>query len=319
MAITPRTVFSEPRNLFVFSVSVLLLGVLAGLFVSADDRPVCPYAQQSTSNTTDSLDAGAEVGDEYVANSSATADAEPRSWPCDLVDPEPDWGESEWLRHLNCMEVRSEPNRAMLAEVDEAIDLLGLTHELALKKADYLEPIAPANDLIAFLESAIEEMGVMDGQLPHRLARALTWRGESGDLERVRRLQLLARSLMPASCEVLQTDIWVRYRLAEQTSRHPSPTAWQGVRSVIDTYLAQDCPERLHQGDWNVLAEMVSVGVAAEATNGHAGHSTLIRDVAESFEVRQVEQFCREAVPANTGLRSYCKKRVLDELFLSRR
>jgi hypothetical protein len=235
------------------------------------------------------------------------------------------------------MEARGEGAEVLLAETNQAIGDLGLTPDLALKKADYVKEARTADEHIEFLDAAVTRLGVSDGRLVHRLARALTWRGELEDIERIRHLQLLSRMLTPDSCEVLQTDIWARYALAEHMAQRPSPAARHGVSHAISTYLAADChlryemgrhepsqidPGQIKSNQLEMLTEMLGVGVVAEATNGHAGESTLIRHVAESNDLRaqhdQVRSLCRAAVPAGVGLRGDCEKRLGDELFLAR-
>ncbi len=106
--------------------------------------------------------------------------------------------------------------------------------------------------------------------------------------------------------------------MAEELADEPSPAAWRGVRDVIDTYLINDCQEQRHTGQWGALAEVIGVGVAAEMSNGHDGHSSLFRQVTDAFDIHQQRTFCRRAVPDRSELRDHCQKRVGDELYLSR-
>lgn len=325
MAITPRTVLSEPINLLVFAFGIFAVGGLIGVISSVDnqeERSRCPALLAASAHGPESQrapDVGAPTPAAETDFGADVTDQAALDYTCRLVTPSQEWDEAHWLRHLDCMEARDEPADVILAEADAAIDAVGLTPELAVKKADHLEVVGSADEHIAFLNHAVQRLGVVDGQLVHRLARALTWRGHRNDVEQIRHLQLLSRMLMPDSCEVHQTDIWVRYQLAQQLAEGPAPAAWDGVQRAVRHYVERGCHERIHEGRWEALAEIVGVGVAAEATNGHSGHSSLMRDVAASFEVRQVPTFCREAVPEGTGLRSYCEKRMGDELFLSNR
>lgn len=327
MAITPRTVFSEPINLLVFAFGILAVGGLVGVFVGADDAENtihCQVQVQEPPDDSGRLDAGisaVDEGDSAGADDWAgqPVDLDSLDYTCRLEQPAPSWSEGQWLRHLGCMEARGESTEVMLAETTAAIDSVGLTPDLAVKKADYLKTVGSAEEHLQFLDRAVDRLGVVDGQLVHRLARALTWRGHSSDIERVRHLQLLSRMLMPESCEVLQTEIWSRHALAERMAEGDSTVARDGVQRAVSAYLERDCHERVHEGRWGVLAEIVGAGIAAEASNGHDGHSSLLRTVANSFDVRRLPTFCAEAVPEGTGLRSYCEKRMGDELFLSRR
>jgi hypothetical protein len=352
MAITPRTILSQPINLLLFALSIMvlggLLGVLAGVSNSRarlDTRHIPPDVEvdpnQADWNQVDSSWAGEDTGvaglDDNEPTDSRDAmvvGAEPdyRDYICRLQEPGRSWTEGQWLRHLGCMKARGEADEVLLDETTAAIDAVGLTPDLGVEKADLLKAVETPDDHIAFLDAAVTQLGVSDGRLVHRLAQALTWRAEADDIERIRHLQLLSRMLMRDSCEVQQTEIWVRYALADKLAEAPSPAAWHGAKRAIASYVADDCHERLDRvpqvqgrsdrGRPDVLAEIVGVGVVAEATSGHSAQSTLIRQVVDSYELRgrpdQVSSFCREAVPAGVGLRAECEKRVADELFLSR-
>lgn len=320
MAITPRTVLSEPINLLMFAMGVVAITSMVVVFGGGDAD--CPrtanHADAGAAPDVARLDS-ADARSDWPAAASITSAAPHRlDYTCQLAEPAGDWGEQQWLRHLDCMQARGEADEVLLAEVDRAIGAVGLTPELAVHKADLLATVGTADEHIAFLHGAVRELGVVDGRLVHRLSRALVWRGQRSDLEHIRHLQLLSRMLMPESCRVLETDVWAHYMMAQDAADPDSTAAWQGVQRAVRTWTAQGCHERVHQGRWDVLAEMVGVGVAAEATNGHDGHSSLIREVTDAYEVRQVPVLCRDAVPANTGLRSYCEKRIGDEQFLAR-
>ncbi|MFP4601267.1 MAG: hypothetical protein ACLFVJ_23670 [Persicimonas sp.] len=321
MAITPRTILSHPLNLLLFGLGVLGVGGLIGLFVCAGEVESQRHAAP-VGAVVDELDAG--LGPASDAGSAASASDRSRSasayqdYACQLEQPDDGWSEGQWLRHIDCMEARSEHYAVLLAETNEAIEAAGLSVELAVLKADYLEVEGSPDEHIAFLEQAYAELGVVDGRLAHRLSRALVWRGQAEDVERVRHLQLLSRTLLDGSCEVLQTDIWARFLMAEELAGEGSPAAWRGVRDAIDTYLINDCQQQRHTGKWGALAEIIGVGVAAEMSNGHDGHSSLFRQVTDAFDIHQQRTFCRRAVPDRSEWRDHCRKRVGDELYLSR-
>jgi hypothetical protein len=189
-----------------------------------------------------------------------------------------------------------------------------------------LKWIGTLDQQIEFLETAVQGLGVVDGQLVHRLSRALIWRGDRADLERIRQLQHLARMLEPDDlferCELRQTDIWARFMIAKdaELAHGAIPLApRRGVQRAVRNYIATGClVRRLGQGQWKAMSEIVGVAIAAEASNGHDGLSNMIRRVAESYPIPRVSEFCRAAVPAGVELRDDCEKRVGDELFLAR-
>lgn len=324
MAITPRTILSRPLNLLVFILGVLGVGGIIGLGISSDSSECDAWKRSAPSEASQDLDAGTpkesvdasstQWGEEHSAAPGFNLD-----YTCQLERPSSDWSEEQWLRHFDCMQARGASDEALLEKTEAAIDSLGLTHELAISKADLLAKVADSAEHRAFLEDAVNQIGVMDGRLVHRLSRALAWNVEREDIERIRHLQLLSRTLREGDCEVAQTDIWVRYLMAERLAEKPSPAADQRVGDAVDAYLDGGCHEQRHSGQWDALAEVVGVGLAAERTNGHDAHSLLIRQIAEAYRIHRVDAFCEQAVPEHGDLRAYCEKRVGDELFLSQR
>lgn len=332
MAITPRTILTRPLHLVLFLLGALAVGGLVGWIVAqekpdgagedgaravdASDEFERDDAQPSIGDAGQSEDLGIDDTDRWRP---AGAEFDRRDHQCTLVEPEADWTEAHYLRHLDCMEERDEPSAERLEATDEALEAVGLTEKLAVEKADLLRERDRERAHLAFLEKAVDELDTGDPELLHRLARALTWRGEPEDLERIRHLQLLSRSMASNECEALQTDVWTRYLLAHRFAERPSPAAFDAVREAIDIYRGRDCAEKRHTGKWDALAEVVGVGVAAEQVDGHGAHGALIREVAHSFKILDPERLCERAVPDRDGLRGHCEDRLTDELHLSER
>ena len=325
MAVTPRTVLSDPINLMVFVLAAIGMAALVALYFDAKTDSSCRYEYTSGAAPM-VLDAGPPRSGPPPASPAttrppvATDGASADDSVCIVGRPADHWSAERWVEHLDCMEASGESFEVLLAETTRAVQAVGPTHTLAVRKADYLAHVGTLDDQIAYLEGALVDLGqVDDGQLVHRLVRALTWRGRRSDFDRISLGEGLSSALLPDSCRALQTKIWVRYVLAERAFGGHAAPAWERVRQSINDYVSRDCQARVHEGRWDVLAEIVGAGVVAEASNGHTGHSTLIGHAVESFEIRNVPALCREAVPAGLSLRQDCQKRVRDELFLSRR
>ncbi|AWV88269.1 hypothetical protein [Bradymonas sediminis] len=320
MAITPRTVLSQPISFTVFSLASIGLVAVLGIILGAQrSQPAQPPAYSAP------LVMPAPT---HSVTRLSYHSPEP---PCDLTAPERQWSAAKWVRHLDCMEARSYPNRVLLGEANKAISRVGLKPALALRKSDYLKAIAPLEQQIDFLRSAVNGLGVVEGKLVHRLRRALVWRAKESDLDEIRSLEDLSSRLpTPARedlCEVRQTDIWTQFLIGE-TLESPGiedgsnsilrSVADQSVQRAIRTYIALDCIDQIHEGERESLAELAGVAIAAEASNGHSGQSTLLRKMAASYQILNIPEFCRQAVPANIDLRQTCEKRVGDELYLAR-
>jgi|GEM_PF-3796580 len=320
MAITPRTIFSRPAFFTLFSLSAIALIAAAGIFIGqhkqTDKLTNCPRYSEAE------LLALRGPGPKVLP---------PRPTSCAIFTPENQWSAARWERHLECMEGQKVRSRVLLGEANKAISQVGLTPQLALRKSNYLKAIAPLEQQIEFLRSAVNGLGIVEGELVHRLRRALIWRGQPSDLEEVRELEEILRHLPSAArgahCERRQTEIWAHMMVAQSlegtgiedgSNSIIRSVAHQSVQRAIRTYLGQDCAAQIHEGKRESLAELTGVAIAAEATNGHNGQSSLIRKIAQSYRILNIPEFCRQAVPAGMELRETCEKRVGDEQYLAR-
>lgn len=322
MAITPRTVLSQPIYFTIFSLAsigvIALVGILLGLQKSPSKQ--APKPTQTTSFTL--------LTPAHTVTRSVHLD---RETPCNLNTSERQWSAAQWVRHLDCMKAQKAPSRVLLGEANKAISRVGLKPDLALRKSDYLKAIAPLEEQIDFLRSAVDGLGVVEGKLVHRLRRALIWRGQQSDFDELRELEDISHRLHTTDraeqCERRQTDIWAHMMIAKSL-QNPGvedasndiirSVADQSVQRSIRTYVSLDCVSQIYEGRRDSLAELTGVAIAAEATNGHSGESSLLRKIAESYHILEIPEFCRQAVPAGLDLRQTCEKRVGDERYLAR-
>lgn len=322
MAITPRTVLSQPLHILVLTMGLLAVLALAGIVLGIKNAP--QRAARCRAAAASLHKARLQPPPGSVARVSW-----PSAPPCALDAPDASWTAAQWVRHLGCMEARNTPAQVLLVEVNTAIQVAGLAPELALKKSDYLREVGTLDEQIDFLQTAVRRLGVVDGTLVHRLSRALVWRGDQEDLEQIRHLQHLSMMLQPedfgARCEVAQTNIWALMMMAQADdaraldSADLTPRAARlNVHRVVRDYVDQGCAQQIHRGQWADLAEVVGVAIAAEATSGQNARSSLVRKVSEAFRIQDVPEFCRTAVPDGLDLRETCEKRVGDELYLAR-
>lgn len=322
MAITPRTVLSQPVYFSVFSLAAIGVIAMIGIFVGMHDSPKSPAPTPAPNHQSASISAS--------TSGVFAAKLNPHT-PCELVAPERKWSSAQWVRHLDCMEARNSPSHVLLGEANMAIHRVGLKPALALRKSNYLKQIAPLEEQIDFLRSAVNGLGVVEIKLVHRLRRALIWRGKHADLKEIRELEEISSRLQTSErtnqCEMRQTDIWARVMvaqsledsaIADEAHAIMRSVARQSVQRAVRAYLAVDCANQIHQGKRAALAELTGVAIAAEFSNAHDGHSSLLGEIAASYRIVNIPEFCRRAVPAGVDLRQTCEKRVGDERFLAR-
>lgn len=344
MAIIPRTIFSHPRHLMVF---LLTAAIIAGAAVGAalvfkkyrSAHPPGAYSARALGQLKDQREARRAFRAAQRAQLQKMADehqlkARAQSTPagCALSRPRQDWRSAEWARRLGCMEQLDHPPEALLEESDLAIEASGLSVELALKKSAYLARLNQPDAQIEFLAQAIDELGDHQGLLFRPLFRALVWRADRADFPELVRLDYLALTTrapdQQAQCQALHTQTLARLLRAQGAADDAAARGEYSsansrlmsfARRGARTYFGAGCAERIHQGDWEILAEIAGVALAVEATHHGEARSDALSEIARSFLIRDIPEFCRAALPDRIELRENCEKRVGDELFLARR
>ena len=331
MAVTPKTIFRNPAALAVGVLTVLGVGLVA-LYeykVSSDCASGCPYAMQQNQPQTEKLDVGSylEYDQPTFERIPSTGDVEPvvtthgrwHAAACGYTEPESRWSESEWSRYIDCLEERGETNDRLLDATTRGLDQMGRSLELAVRKAELLEVTATTDEQLDFLEHALEKHDTpWDARLDEMYVHASVWRGEARDIDRASRVAFDNYRALLGTCRGAQTLGWMEYAME---SRDIGPEVARSVPAgsiPLHAFINNECSTRIHEGRWNVIAEVVGAGILAEQINGHDGRSTLVRTGVESYEIRDVPALCEHAVPAQLDLRESCENRVRREIALTR-
>ncbi len=337
MAVTPRTIFNNPATLAVGLVTCVgLAAVVMDEIAGADDCVTpCPYADHETERV-EQLDVGAylnqrqpDFSTEYQPQDAEAPVAvrQPRSVSdCDGDGDFSEWNTVEWTSYLDCLERRGEHHGVVLEQTERGLEHLNRSLELAVRKGQLLAIHGTTAETIAFLERALERHDTpTDARLEEMYVRELVWRGGRLDINRayqtLRKRGDQTTEQVAATCEGKQALAWMNYALINRSTVFQNDVPkwdFRADQAFIDDYIASGCQERIHSGDWHVIAEMVGAGILAEQLNGHDGKSTMVRRAVESFEIRNVRALCRDAVPAQTDLWEECEARVRFELEMTR-
>ncbi|MGM0557327.1 MAG: hypothetical protein ACQEVA_13165 [Myxococcota bacterium] len=339
MAVTPRTIFNNPVAVAIGVVTCVgLASLVMDELAGADD---CSASSSSASDHVveddhvEELDVGAYLRHEQpeFAADARTGEAgasairrQPSTANCDGDGRVDRWTESQWTMYLDCLERRGEHHDVLLDEIDRGLDNLSRSLELAVRKGELLSIHGTSSDQIAFLERALDRHDTpTDARLEAQYVRALVWRGGRLDINRayqtLRKRGPSTTRQVASSCEGKQALAWMNYSLINR-----SETLGDDVRkwdfradeALLDDYITSGCHQRIHSGEWSVIAELVGAGILAEQLNGHDGKSTMVRQAVQSFEIRNVRALCRDAVPAQSDLRGECEARVRFELEMTR-
>lgn len=322
MAITPRTLLRRPLIYIVLAIAgMFVVGAVAGYLVadrSAEQRPAeilvirhVDYPATDDAPARRHTTIGAEASDAAVATDGPGASATRTA--CRHDQSAGEWGERDWLRYIGCLEEKGEVDLAILHATERALDDVGYSYALTLRKAELLDGLGRDQALLRFLEIHTSDYrGVSDGRLEHMLAHALVWRGSRLDFDRAATLLDRARDLRPGACETMATDLWLQYHRATRLDGAEAAEADRALRDRINAYLGADCHERIHEGQWSTLAETAGVGVAILSTEPAAYliGNDLIDSVTQRYAIRHPQAFCREATPAQTGLWKVCEAKL---------
>lgn len=337
MAVTPRTIFNNPATLAVGLVTCIgLTAVVMDEIAGGDDcASSCPKVDHETERV-EQLDVGEYLNQkkpdfaaEYQprdAEAPAAVRQQRSVSDCDGDADFADWSTAEWTNYLDCLERRGEHHDVVLEQTERGLEHLNRSLELAVRKGQLLAIHGTTTETIAFLERALERHDTpTDARLEQMYVRELVWRGGRLDINRA--YQTLrtrgdhTTEQVTATCEGKQALAWMNYALINRSNVFRDDVRradFRADQSLVDDYIASGCQERIHSGDWHVIAEMVGAGILVEQLNGHDGTSTMVRRAVESFEIRNVRALCRDAVPAQTDLWEECEARVRFELEMTR-
>lgn len=287
MAITPRTILTNPATVAVATVSVFAISA-AAIFALG----TCPTKR----------------GCHMVKTNLHTQDV-----PCDnlrqqLGHNKATWSEFDWFQYATCFDQHNDSRRVIEAS-SQGIGYYPRSEALYNLKGYHLIKLRRYEEAVKSLDEGMRRVGVpSSGTMPNNLAWAGVWAPREMTLDRARALYQESLRVESGVCETLHTGLWVEYAIAKRSRGIERAVALKRLNTLRMQY--EPCHSRYQSGEWNTLVEVLGAAVIFEDLEQelggfHGAHAnpdaSLIKDVSRELRKKyrgaSIDALCRESIP----------------------
>jgi hypothetical protein len=287
MAITPRTIFTNPASAALAAASLFTV-TAAGMYALNTSCASSPCELRAV-----------EVYESPCASVHES-----------LGYDKSTWSEYGWFTYAECY---SEQN-ASSKVVD--VTTQGLRHYPASEalynmKGYHQIKLGDHADAVKTLEEGIRRVGrTSSGVMANNLAWAGVWAPREMESTRARQLYRQSLAQNPNVCETIHTGMWVEYAISKKTDGFERAAALRAFQSLASDYEA--CEGRYQNGEWDTLVEVlgaavIKADVASDLDCGMkvASEKELLRDVSVELRKRyrgaSIDALCRESIPVSAA------------------
>ena len=292
MAITPRTIFTNPASAALTAASLFAV-TAAGMYVM-------------------NMNCGASG----PCDMRVVQQQETYSSPCDSVHEalgydKSTWSEYGWFTYAKCFSDNNSSNK-VIEVASQGLTYYRSSEALYNMKGYHQIKLGDYEDAVKTLEEGLRRVGrTSSGIMANNLAWAGVWAPRQMKLERARQLYRQSLAQNPNVCETLHTGMWVEYALAKQNDGFERVSAVRSFNGLAEKYEA--CHDRYQSGEWDALIEVLGAAVIkAEMENDFecgfdksASNDDLLRDVSVELRKRyrgaSIDALCRESIPLSSA------------------
>lgn len=292
MAITPRTVFSNPATAAMTVASVLAVSAIG------------VYAMSSCAKYS-----GCKMRAKQVAVKRIAQDS-----PCDHIRQSngPDkshWSEYGWFQYASCF--ADQNNSRHVVEVSsQALSYYPRSEAIFNLKGYHLVQLREYTEAVHTLRLGIERVGrPTSGTMANNLAWAGLWAPREMKLTEARSHYKAALAVEPGVCETIHTGMWVEYGVVKHGEGFERLEALRQFNRLSEQYTA--CHDRYKDGSFNSMVEVLGAAVLiSEMTDGPsldnvAPDVRLLNEVTSELRQRykgtSIDYLCRESIPLATA------------------
>lgn len=295
MAITPRTIFTNPASAALTAASLFAV-TAAGMYAFTTCPSSCSFEEAEPAVSV------------HHKMSTCTAQHAPTGTAA--------LSEESWFDYANCYSEQGNSPRVV------EITTQGLRHypasEALYNLKGYHQIVTKQyHQAVQTLETGMRRVGApSNGLMANNLAWAGLWAPRSMTRDRARQLYTLALRYEPTSCETLHTGLWVEYAKAKETTGIQRAEALRNFNMLKHRYGA--CTDRYLSGDWNALTEVLGAAVVMEDVEREFARNTrsivrgcdskkgsLLKNVSKELRKRYrgstIDSLCMESIPLSSA------------------
>jgi tetratricopeptide (TPR) repeat protein len=290
MAITPRTIFSNPASATVAAVALLAFSAVGTLAYQVADRAASQAPQIRT------------VESSGPCNSIREVIGQDRS----------SWSQTDWIVYASCFENRNN-SRAAARVAEHGIRFYPASEALYNIAGYHQIKLGEYSRAVHTLRTGLHSVGnPTNGVMANNLAWAGLWVPREMKPQQARELYQSALRYDRNSCETLHTGLWVEFAVAKQTKGLEEYQALKNFQKLRQRY--ESCQQRVQDGKWKTMVEVVGATVlfqevdrslrAPHTVSTHGPQYDGTRDLLRvSQELRQhyrgssIDALCSQAMP----------------------
>ena len=303
MAITPRTIFTSAAPATVAVVSLYfftVLGTTAFTCLTSDDEPTEPVAFD-------------DVSADSPAEFSAACDHVAHRFGADSAE----WSEFAWINYTYCFDQRDDSAMTVKAAA-QGLEYHPESESLYNFKGYHQIVMGEHAEAIETLRRGMEQVTHhRNGVMANNLAWAGLWEPRMMQLDEARHLYVQSLAKSPEICETVHTGLFVEFALANQAQGLDRFEALKRFSDLRNRY--NSCLDRLEDGEWKTIVEVVGAAVIFGDVDNHDPDSVhpLMRSATttllQEYDDFSIDDICREAIPL-ADFHHDCVNAVTDSL-----
>lgn len=294
MAITPRTIFTNPASATVMAASLFAF-TAAGLYMFGDCATSCSRSEVSAATVVETSSACDDV------RMSKTFDKS-------------QWSEYDWFQYASCFDQHN-ASRKVVDVATQGLNYHPSSEALYNLKGYHLIELGEYEEAVRTLETGLRRVGVTSsGTMENNLAWAGLWVPREMDLHRARALYKRSMQREAGVCETIHTGMWVEYAISREARGLERAQALRAFNDLSVKY--EPCQERYDDGDRTLLIEVLGAAVISEHVARELRANALLdgadrpgdmmmgnvaRELRKRYRGASIDALCREASPLATA------------------
>lgn len=305
MAITPRTVLSNPATAAMTVASVLAVSAL-GIY---------------------SMKSCAKYSGCKMRKAAMERRVNAANNPCEQVRQDngfdkSSWSEFQWFKYASCF-ANQNNSRSVIDVTTQGINYYPRSEALFNLKGYHQIELREHDEAVKTLTLGLKRVGrPTSGTMANNLAWAGLWAPRELTLEQARESYQRSLRVEPNVCETIHTGMWVEYGIIKQGQGFARVDAMRNFNLLSEQYTA--CHNRANSHGFKGMVEVLGAAVmmsdlsasqGLDATSNTLLMQNLVRGLGQDYNNYSTDTLCRESIPLATAHHTCIK--VLDDAKLN--